>query len=1098
MKKSIILFMLLIATFTLFADKFLNDVFESNTIVVGFKMEAIGNINGTIDTEKINDIVHTNIPSFNNFAQEFSVIDLIQDCPEVMDKEWNDNGIYIQNLYKIKIKDNSRIEDALDAIRKDNNIIFADFVTINKIRYDVNDPMLSEQWYITKTQTDKVWDFKDDFSDVVIGICDSGIKWNHPDLKDNIWLNEAEAANATIDWENGTFTGDGVDNDGNGKVDDVMGWDFYSHGGGGEDNNPLQPWSFNTHGTHVAGCAAAVGNNGIGTIGPAFNAKLINCKGAPDNSDSHNIAGGYNMITYCADLGADIINASWGGQAYSLTYANTYINYATNKGALVVAAAGNDDQEHDSPEGSGYHDAPADCPNSFCVAASDQDDEKASFSDYGQPIDITAPGVAIKATVVENDGWAFLQGTSMASPVVAGICAMVKATHPEFTNVQIRERIQNTAVDIYEENPSYLNKLGAGRVDAFTAALHDLIPLLSVDEFELTELNGNGDGIPNPGEELQLKVKIANFQDLTNAISWANAENTTVTLSSDLAGVTFQDSTADYGTIWGGSNSTNTDDLFQFTTDSKTNTLPHNFILNVKANQDSSLPYEFNFDIPIRLSLSEPNWPFELSGQAENSPLMVDVNSDGTKELVFCDIAGNLHALNSDKTEIANFPVNTGSTKRNICSDGTNIYLVNDSGKAMKINSDGIVWEKENLGMIYCDPCLADINNDGNKEFIIFPLSGEITALDNNGNDIDGFPITSDGTFHPFKSGIADVNGDGVNDIVASQLTGDIRVYDSTTQESIAGFPTTLGGASKANITFANVDDDPELEILSAITVSNSSSIVALNHDGSECFTLPVGAVVLEHEIIAYNIDNDDAMELIFASKDGKIYVKELDGSDYEGFPVNIENDIHSSILLADLDEFDSTKIIVGDNYGYIHAIGLDGQEANNFPMHFIDDMKITGCLGSMESGSTSFAVSNVSGMNLLNLNRSCNIVWGTYRGNLGRTGYNEYSFTGNEDNNNNSHEVVNNSLLNNYPNPFNPQTTISYNLKSDSNVSLNVYNMLGQKVRTLVSGEQRNGSHSVVWNGKDNRGNSVSSGIYFYKLKTDSFTSTKKMVLMK
>ena len=106
----------------------------------------------------------------------------------------------------------------------------------------------------------------------------------------------------------------------------------------------------------------------FGTVGPAFNARLLNCKGASNTSDSNGISAGYQQITYAADMGADIINASWGGEAYNLNYANTYINYATNFGSFVVVAAGNANQLH----GAGYIDAPADCPNAFNVAATTQ------------------------------------------------------------------------------------------------------------------------------------------------------------------------------------------------------------------------------------------------------------------------------------------------------------------------------------------------------------------------------------------------------------------------------------------------------------------------------------------------------------------------------------------------------------------------------------------------------------------------------------------------------------------------------------------------------------------------------------------------------
>ena len=298
MKKVIILVTILAAFLSLTADKFVKDVFEDNNIMVSFKMDSIGNIDGIIPVTYENGIVETHMESFNKFAKDYQVTEIKQDNPDLKHKEWNDNGTYIQCLYKITIKDNKRIEQALDTIRKDENVLWADFVTINYLKYTPNDELYNQLWYITKTETDQVWDFVRDTSDILVAITDSGIKWNHPDLKENIWINPEEAVGANINWDNGTFTGNGSDDDYNGKTDDLMGWDFFSN-----DNNPMQNWVNNYHGTHVAGCASAEGDNGIGTVGPAFNARLLNCKGASNSSDSNGISAGYQQITYAADMG---------------------------------------------------------------------------------------------------------------------------------------------------------------------------------------------------------------------------------------------------------------------------------------------------------------------------------------------------------------------------------------------------------------------------------------------------------------------------------------------------------------------------------------------------------------------------------------------------------------------------------------------------------------------------------------------------------------------------------------------------------------------------------------------------------------------------
>ena len=204
------------------------------------------------------------------------------------------------------------------------------------------------------------------------------VDWS-PDLRNNIWINPAEAPGMSINWDAGTISGgDNLDaGEGGGKRDDLIGWDFYDN-----DNNPIQTFAGNNHGTHVAGCAGAVGDNEIGVVGTCPIVSIISCKGAPSNSPSTGIAYGYDQIKYAAEIRADIINASWGGPGAG-AYPNSIVNYATALGSLVVTAAGNDNKEHDSS----YQDYPADCVQALCVASTGQGDVKSNFSDYGAPID---------------------------------------------------------------------------------------------------------------------------------------------------------------------------------------------------------------------------------------------------------------------------------------------------------------------------------------------------------------------------------------------------------------------------------------------------------------------------------------------------------------------------------------------------------------------------------------------------------------------------------------------------------------------------------------------------------------------------------------
>ncbi len=382
-------------------------------------------------------MVHTGLESFDALAVEYQIVELKQMHPYVKDPAWNDNGIYLQNHYRIMLASDDRIDEAVAALSKDKHLIYAELEGINRQKFVPNDPMLSMQYTHTRLQSFDAWDYVMGSHDVVVAITDSGVKWNHPDLRANLWINPAEAPGMTINWDAGTITGGNNADaaEGGNKIDDLVGWDFV-----GNDNNPIQPWAYNDHGTHVAGCAGAVGHNEIGVVGTSPIVSILVCKGAPDNQNSTGVQFAYDQVKYAGEVGADIINASWGGPG-SGTYPNSIVNYVTALGATVVAAAGNENLEHTSS----YQDYPADCTNALNVAATNVNDIKASFSDYGEPIDICAPGDGILSTIIGGNGYDSYGGTSMASPVAAGVAALVKSLHPEYTSQQLRDRLMYTA-----------------------------------------------------------------------------------------------------------------------------------------------------------------------------------------------------------------------------------------------------------------------------------------------------------------------------------------------------------------------------------------------------------------------------------------------------------------------------------------------------------------------------------------------------------------------------------------------------------------------------------------------------------------------------
>jgi subtilisin family serine protease len=276
--------------------------------------------------------------------------------------------------------------------------------------------------------------------DVTVAILDTGIAYNHPDIIHNMWRNPAELPN-------------GVDDDNNGFVDDIYGADF--------KNDDSDPNDDSSHGTHVAGIVGAEGNNGIGSVGVNWNVHLMALKFL-DNNGAGNTANAAEAIDYAVKAGARVINASWGGPAYSFALYKAIRN-AGNAGVLVVAAAGNEGANSDTePE----YPASSDLPNVISVAATDAGDGLVDFSNYGaRTVDLAAPGDDIYSTVpkfANPSGYASFSGTSMAAPFVSGAAALYLSHTPSATVAQVRDALLQSVDPL----PSLAGKtVTGGRLD---------------------------------------------------------------------------------------------------------------------------------------------------------------------------------------------------------------------------------------------------------------------------------------------------------------------------------------------------------------------------------------------------------------------------------------------------------------------------------------------------------------------------------------------------------------------------------------------------------------------------------------------------------
>ncbi|WP_168433222.1 S8 family serine peptidase [Pontiella sulfatireligans] len=291
-------------------------------------------------------------------------------------------------------------------------VAYAEPNYIRRISKLPNDAMYGDLWGMGKIKAPQAWDLSTGSSNVVVAVIDTGMDMDHPDLLANLWVNKNEIAN------------DGLDNDGNGYVDDVNGWDF-----GNDDKTPEDGYG---HGTHCAGTIGAVGNNNNQVAGVCWSVSLMPVKVTLDSGDfdqdsySSDIS---DSIRYAVRNGAKVLSNSYGGPGFSQTELDA-VEYANDQEAIFVAAAGNDASDNDALK---QYPASYEVGNVIAVAATDENDNLATFSNYGATeVDLGAPGVGIISTYL-NGGTTSMDGTSMACPHVAGAMALLAGIDPSIS-----------------------------------------------------------------------------------------------------------------------------------------------------------------------------------------------------------------------------------------------------------------------------------------------------------------------------------------------------------------------------------------------------------------------------------------------------------------------------------------------------------------------------------------------------------------------------------------------------------------------------------------------------------------------------------------
>jgi subtilisin family serine protease len=333
-------------------------------------------------------------------------------------------GQDLGNIYRVRVdlEVGETLDSVLAAYRSRPDVEYAERNPIISICAAPNDRLYADQWALAKIHASEAWDTCRGSSEVVVAVIDTGVDYNHPDLRSNFWTNEAEEKGLP-----------GVDDDKNGYVDDIRGYNF-AYG----SNDPIDDHG---HGTACAGIIAAVGNNGIDIAGVCWTARIMPVKILSSAGDG-TVADAVPAIYYAVDNGADIISGSWGGAETSSALRDA-IAYAHDQGVVVVAAAGNSGL--DTP----YY--PAAYAEVISVAAIESNDHRWYLSSYGDWVAIAAPGrdiVSLLATLpgkTAREGASVrMSGTSMAAPHVAGACALLLAANPFLPCDELRQILTTT------------------------------------------------------------------------------------------------------------------------------------------------------------------------------------------------------------------------------------------------------------------------------------------------------------------------------------------------------------------------------------------------------------------------------------------------------------------------------------------------------------------------------------------------------------------------------------------------------------------------------------------------------------------------------
>ena len=616
------------------------------------------------------------------------------------------------------------------------------------------------------------------------------------------------------------------------------------------------------------------------------------------------------------------------------------------------------------------------------------------------------------------------------------------------------------------------------------------LPLLSLESYMFSDVEGDDDGSINPGEIIRLYPRIRNLE------GWGAAHNVTVTLDELPQGVQLLDDSLQIPLIQPGETSSENDYL-------RLQLLPTASygITYLKLKLESFQPdtglstgvrsYELSLDI----TMVDSNFPWDCQIQTKSSPIVYDFDGDGSPDIMYLDVQGRAYYINDSAEELWDWyapprqDVMRSAAMGDLVGDeALEIVYASRTGRVHAATLDGsLVFNYETGSQVLFSPVIAPIDHSGENKVIVGTLDGHLHAINPNGTAVPGFPIELGSSLYS-ELAAADIDGDGIMEIIAGTQHGLLHVVDGQGNPK-PGFPINVSG---------NISGAPTILDNGRIALGTNNRFKLISPTAEILVEKPIQAAMASSPVLA-DLNSDGALDIIFITINGWLYAVDQNGEDLSGFPVHVGGVFNVPPLIADLDDDPQFEILVSNHINSVFIYNHDGSLHDGYPFVTSFNGCTPGTICDLNGNGKLDLVSGYStGVLVLNLRvaDSGNHPWPVYRGALNRQGshaaapvtpVSDPELPGLVDN-----------LAQNYPNPFNPTTSIAFQNAKAGDVTLAIYNLKGQLVKVLHSGQLAAGNHKVVWDGKDEIGRAAASGLYFYRLQTSDSSITRRMLLLK